>query len=86
MTGRILFKNPVIRPFEEIAAYETLWENRKDSFKRIAEIFRKYPGRRPTDLLNSEDKARFLENKERIIEIIEKLRNVNQYRPNLLII
>ncbi len=81
----LLFNNPVISPIEEIAAYETLWENQKASFKNIAEIFRNNPGGRPTDFLSSDNKVRFEENKDKIVVIIEKLRTVNSYKPNLLI-
>lgn len=80
-----LLNRPVISPIEEIAAYETLWENQKASFKNIAEIFKNNPGGRPTDFLTSEDKARFRVNRTTIIDIIEKLRSENHYKPNLLI-
>lgn len=81
----VLFNSPLISPIEEIAAYETLWENHKASFKNIAEIFKNHPGRRPTDFLNSENKARYRKNRVKIIDIIEKLRTENNYKPNLLI-
>src|SRR5690606_30660237 len=65
-----------------IAAYETLWENRKASFKSLAEMFQRNPGFRPTDFIN---KDKYESNRLRIIEIVNKLRNENNYRPNLLI-
>lgn len=72
----------IINPIEEIAAYETLWENKKASFKTISELFKAKPGSRPTDILN---KSKYLDNLERIKETIKKLREVNNYRPNLII-
>lgn len=80
-----LFNNPTISPIEEIAAYETLWENQSASFKNIAKIFKSNPGNKPTDFLNNENRIRFKENKDKIINIIEKLRTENHYKPNLLI-
>lgn len=80
-----LFNKPDISPIEEIAAYETLWEDQKASFKKIAEIFKNNPGGRPTDFLSKEDKVRYHANLDKIVGIIEKLRNENRYRPNLLI-
>jgi len=72
----------IISPIEEIAAYETLWEQDKASFKKIAEIFRKNPGSKPTDILNE---SQYFKNLSKILETISTLRSVNKYRPNLLI-
>jgi len=72
----------IISPIEEIAAYETLWEQDKASFKKIAEIFRKNPGSKPTDILNE---SQYFKNLSKIINTIQSLRSVNKYRPNLLI-
>lgn len=62
----ILFNTPMISPIEEIAAYETLWESEKASFKRIAEIFKNNPGGLPSDFLTQENESRFFENKEKL--------------------
>jgi len=75
-------KSAIISPIEEIAAYETLWESSKASFKSMAEIFQRNPGSRPTDFIN---KDKYENNRLRIIEIVNKLRNESNYRPNLLI-
>lgn len=78
----MLSNSPIISPIEEIAAYETLWENQKASFKSIAEIFRSHPGSKPTDFVN---KNKFEHNLKEIISIVHDLREHNKFRPNLLI-
>ncbi|QEL01104.1 DNA-processing protein DprA [Olivibacter sp. LS-1] len=72
----------IVNPIEEIAAYETLWESDKASFKKIAEIFRNSPGSKPTDLLNE---SQYKKNLQKVKDTISKLREVNRYRPNILI-
>lgn len=42
-----------VEPLREIAAYEAMWENQDASFKKIAEIFEKYPGTKPSDIVDS---------------------------------
>jgi len=78
----MLSTSPIISPIEEIAAYETLWENQKASFKSIAEIFRSHPGSKPTDFVN---KNKYEQNLKEIISIVDNLRVENKFRPNLLI-
>lgn len=72
----------IIRPIEEIAAYETLWENSKATFKSIAEIFQKSPGIKPTDLVK---RHQYEKNLDKLVKIFAELRSENNYRPNMLI-
>ena len=57
-----LFQNPTITPIEEIAAYETLWENKNASFKNISKLFEKNPGNRPTNFVDTELNQQYLTN------------------------
>jgi DNA processing protein len=46
--------HPIAAPFDamlELGAYETLWSDRKASFRSIAEMFRQQPTARPSDLV-----------------------------------
>lgn len=72
----------IIKPIEEIAAYETLWENSKATFKSIAEIFQKSPGIKPTDLVK---RHQYEKNLDKLVKIFNELRTENNYRPNMLI-
>jgi len=72
----------IIKPIEEIAAYETLWENSKATFKSIAEIFQKSPGIKPTDLVK---RHQYEKNLSKLVKIFDELRSENNYRPNMLI-
>lgn len=72
----------IIKPIEEIAAYETLWENSKATFKSIAEIFQKSPGIKPTDLVK---RHQYEKNLDKLVKIFNELRSENNYRPNMLI-
>ena len=45
-----------ISPFLELGAYESLWQNKKSTFKSIAEQFANSPGAVPSDFV-SEDEA-----------------------------
>jgi DNA processing protein len=42
----------IISPLREIAAYETLWTNRKASFKNLSELFKSHPESKPSDFVN----------------------------------
>lgn len=75
-------KQSYISPIEEIAAYETIWERDKASFKNIAEMFKGRPGALPTDFV---DPSVYKKNLLKVKEAILKLREVNNYRPNMLI-
>ncbi len=42
-----------ISPFKELIAYETLWADRRASFKWLSELFANHPGSRPSDFVQS---------------------------------
>jgi DNA processing protein len=44
-----------IEPLKEMAAYEALWKDNPYSFKKIAEIFARNPGRLPSDLVSDQN-------------------------------
>ena len=47
-----------ISPFRELGAYETLWQETKASFRRIAEKFAQRPGAIPSDFVPEQDALR----------------------------
>jgi DNA processing protein len=71
----------IISPIEEIAAYETLWESGKASFKTIAQLFKNAPGSRPSDLI---PKNKYSKNLDIIVQTMNELRDINNYQPNLI--
>ncbi|MDO7743086.1 MAG: DNA-protecting protein DprA, partial [Pedobacter sp.] len=69
-----------ISPLKEIAAYESLWTNRKASFKSLYELFKSNPESKPSDFVNS----------DKISEILPTIKNIlfdhnTKYPVNLLI-
>lgn len=48
-----IFSN-VIKPFYEMAAYESLWKQ-YGTFKTMADLFRKYPNNKPSDFVEPDD-------------------------------
>jgi DNA processing protein len=50
-----------IEPFKEMAAYEALWKDIPNSFKKIAEVFAKHPGLLPSEFVPSGTIADFAE-------------------------
>ena len=71
----------VISPIEEIAAYETLWEQKETSFRSIAKLFENSPGSKPTDFI---ERKAYSENLATLIQIFDTLRADHDYRPNML--
>lgn len=71
----------VISPIEEIAAYETLWEQKETSFRSIAKLFENSPGSKPTDFI---ERKAYSENLAKLIRIFDTLRADYDYRPNML--
>lgn len=69
-----------IEPLKEITAYEAIWNRDKSSFKSISEMFKEFPGKRPSDF-TSELEIEFL--REKVKSLIWD-KNIS-YRPNLLI-
>lgn len=72
--------NDFINPFDEIVAYEVLWSKKGTSFKKISELFRKYPEKRPTDFVSKEE---INEYRSIIKDIV--LNKSKEYSVNLLI-
>lgn len=77
----LIFNNSgFLSPFREMAAYEALWNREKVSFKKIAELFSRYPGSLPSELVDNEDEiSRF------ICLIREKIVSKDGIRPNVLV-
>jgi DNA processing protein len=71
-----VFKNS-ISPLREIAAYESLWTNRKASFKSLSELFASQPGSRPSDFVNSETIEEILPQVKSLVLDSERDYNVN---------
>ena len=69
-----------IQPLVEISAYEALWNRDKSSFKIISEMFKSYPGKKPSDFVTDLEL-------EYINDDLKKLiwSNEFSYRPKLLI-
>jgi len=57
-----------ISPLREIAAYEALWNIYNINFKKIAELFAKNPGKRPSDLVDENQIKEFTEKVIRLID------------------
>jgi DNA processing protein len=78
----ISFNNPTkyISPFLEMAAYETLWSRHNASFKKISDLFKKYPGSKPSELVDDLEKMALLMEK-----LKEYLQKEVPYKPNILI-
>lgn len=53
--GNHLPWDDAISPWREMAAYEALWLREGQTFKRVADLFRKDPTARPSDLLPPEE-------------------------------
>lgn len=43
-----------IAPFKEMAAYEALWEDRHISFKKLSDLFKRYPSSLPSAFVNDD--------------------------------
>ncbi len=43
-----------VSPYQEMGAYEALWDQEGTTFKRLAERFAEVPGQRPSDLVSKE--------------------------------
>lgn len=69
-----------INPFDEIIAYEVLWSKKGTSFRRLSELFKKNPGKRPSDFVTREE----IEEHRSIIRDIVLKKDQN-YPVNLLI-
>ncbi|MBB2148935.1 DNA-processing protein DprA [Pedobacter gandavensis] len=69
-----------ISPLKEIAAYESLWTNRKASFKTLSELFASQPGSRPSDFVKDIDIDEILPTIKRLV-----INNHCKYPINLLI-
>lgn len=54
-----------ISPLTEIVAYESIWADQKTNFKKLAEMFAKYPGSRPSDFIESQK-----------VEYLDEIRNI----------
>jgi DNA processing protein len=69
-----------ISPLKEIAAYESLWTNRKASFKSLSELFSKVPGSKPSDFVNADAIHELLPTIKKLV-----LNSDVAYNTNLLI-
>jgi DNA processing protein len=49
-----LFEAPPIEPYREVAAYESLWLSEGATFKTVAELFERNPGRMPSELVSDD--------------------------------
>ena len=45
------FSNHAVSPFQELGAYEALWDEQKATFKSIADMFGKREGSLPSDFV-----------------------------------
>lgn len=69
-----------LSPFREMAAYEALWNREKVSFKKIAQLFSRYPGFLPSQVIDNEDEiSKF------VCLIREKIASKDGIRPNILV-
>jgi DNA processing protein len=73
------FKKPIL-PMMEMVAYEALWRDKKMSFKALAKMFARQPGKLPSDLVSAADIDR-LYPEVRAIALNPAL----DYRTNLLV-
>lgn len=73
----ILFES--IAPFREMAAYEALWEDRKTSFKKLSEIFKKNPFSVPSQFVDNDK----IDEYSKLLK--EKIFNNENIKTNLLI-
>lgn len=58
-----LFEAPPIEPYREVAAYEALWLAEGATFKTVAELFERNPGRVPSELV---PEASVIETREKL--------------------
>lgn len=72
--------NDFISPLKEIAAYESLWENEKASFKTISQLFKSRPGSKPSDFVSEEKWAPLYTEIKKFFKSSK-----TQYSPNILI-
>src|SRR4051812_36425332 len=70
-----------ISPLWEVSAYEWLWREKNTSFKKIAEIFAKYPKSRPSDLVPRDQ----IRNFEKQLLLLFENRATSIGRPRLII-
>jgi len=56
-----------VSPMREMGAYEALWDQQGASFKKIADLFRKYPNSLPSDHVTEDDVEEYLDKTKRLI-------------------
>jgi DNA processing protein len=77
---KLTYRSNSISPLKEIAAYESLWTNRKASFKTLSKLFSSQPGSKPSDFVNASDIDEMLPNLRSLI-----FHDNRHYDVNLLI-
>ncbi|TXK93762.1 DNA processing protein DprA [Methylococcaceae bacterium CS1] len=83
------FFKQVVSPYREMAAYETLWEKKTATYKRIADMFRERPGAMPSDLVEPEAVEKIMKTLDDIFDKYHldkfgvRVRGANEYPESL---